>query len=116
MTPRPKSAPTGRPWRTRFTATALLLALIAAVAVSVACDPGEDVTLKNGTGVTVSVFREKDLEAKLAPGEQRTFSFIVYQGAQTFSAKDEAGNVIFQEQYTWDDLKRLNWRIVIAKK
>jgi len=95
---------------------ALALALTGALVLAVACDPGENVTYKNDTDVAISVFQGNDLEAELSPGEQRTFTFIVYQGARTFSAKDEAGNVIFREEYTWDDLKRLRWQITIRAK
>lgn len=78
-----------------------------------ACDPGHGVTYENQTQQTVSVFNGNDLDATLAPGAHRTFTFIVYQGLRTFVAKDESGVVVFQEQYSWDDLKRVNWRIVI---
>ncbi len=90
------------------------LVLLVSLAAATACDPGEDVTFENRTDRAVSVFRDKDLEASLAPGEKRTFSFIVYQGYDTFVARDDAGNVLFQADYTWEDLRTLHWRIVIA--
>ena len=91
-----------------------IVALLASAASALSCDPGEDVTFENRTDHAVSVFRNRDLEANLAPGEKRTFSFIEYQGSETFVARDDGGNVLLQADYTWDDLRRLHWRIVVV--
>ena len=92
----------------------LTAALLVGLAGSISCDPGEGVTYENRTDHAVSVFEGNDLEAKLSPGQRRTFSFIVYEGSRHFVAKDDAGNVVFQADYTWDDLRRLHWRIIIG--
>ena len=78
-----------------------------------ACDRGEGVTYMNDTNVTVSVFSGRDLDVTLAPGEQGTFTVLAYEGMRTYSARDESGQVIFREEYTWEDLKRMDWEIVI---
>ncbi len=93
-----------------FLATAMLVGMVA----SISCDPGEGVTYENRTAQTLNVFDRADLDATLAPGEKRTFSFLVYGGARTYTAKDVAGNIVFQEAYSWDDLRKLHWHIIIG--
>ena len=100
--------------RISFALSAVVM-LSSAVAL-MACDPGQDVTFENRTGQVISIFRDNDLEAKLSPGDERTFSFITYQGSDPFLAKDETGNVLLKEEYTWDDLRSMHWRIVIRPK
>jgi len=89
--------------------------LVVLLTIASGCDPGHGVTFVNQTDRTIAVYENTDLDANLAPAQQRTFTFIVFEGSRTFLARDEAGNVIFQQQYTWADLKRLQWRIVIGK-
>lgn len=99
--------------RGRWIRVLVCAVLVASGVLWTACDPGHGVTFENQTQATVNVFNGDDLDATLSPGTQRTLGFIEYMGLRTFVAKDESGTVVFQEQYSWDDLKRLNWRIVI---
>lgn len=98
----------------------LKVVLLAAVLVGtfvpmMGCDPGAEVTYRNETPSTVSVFSNALLETTLAPGEEQTFSVITYEGSRTYSARDESGRVLFREEYTWEDLKRMDWEIVITE-
>lgn len=80
---------------------------------TLACDPGKGVTYENKTGQTITVLRNGDIETTLAPGEKKTFTFIEYDGTRMYSARDSAGAILFTANYSWDDLRRLGWRIVI---
>ena len=97
-------------------ASAVALAVIFLSSISIiACDPGHDVTFRNDTQGDVSVVSNGETWGSLAPGEQRAFGVLTYEGSRTYSAEDQSGRILFRAEYTWDDLKRMDWEIVITE-
>jgi hypothetical protein len=104
-------------WR-RGPLLASLAGLFLAVVIAAAgtgCDPGHTLTYRNDTGKTVTVSSASTEIVTLRPQEEKKFSTLEFVGEEIFEVRDENGRVIYSETLTWDDLKRMGWKIVITE-
>ncbi len=97
----------------------LLLVTTACLFVSCNCSlHWEDITYINGMDTHVWLYRDGTPmpRAELAPGESYTLGHK--GGARTWSehlvAKDGSGNIVWDENISWDHLKTLSHQIVIG--
>ena len=104
-------------WR-RGPLVASLAGLFLAVAIAAAgtgCDPGHTLTYRNDTRQTVTVSSASTEIVTLRPQEEQKCSTLEFAGEEIFEVRDENGRVIYSETLTWDDLKRMGWKIVITE-
>jgi hypothetical protein len=103
-------------------ATNSLLLFIAAVALLVACDPFEYVYFTNRSTEPVSLYeitRAPESLTNLAPGETRRRNWRYPIDATDrrkvrVEADDPRGQRIFCHDFSYEDLKAINWRIDIT--
>jgi hypothetical protein len=91
-----------------------LAMLAASLAFSVACDPGHEITFRNGTGTAVTIYFEGRPQGSVDPGGAKVFTHLEYSGAHTWEAKDEQGYVVYHASLRWADIRALNWTITIT--
>jgi hypothetical protein len=95
-------------WLGACSAAALLL-------LSLACDPGHTVTFENRTNHTVTVLRGGVRDFVLGPSETAGYTILEFAGPMIIEARDESGRVIHLETLTWEELERMDWKIVITE-
>lgn len=101
----------GRPIYTLISGSVVAIACVLAVA----CDPGHVITFDNHTNRSAIVFEEQAESARLPANGTTELTVLTFNGTQTFSVRDEAGVVLYSAELTWDDLKNMNWTIVIEE-
>jgi hypothetical protein len=74
-----------------------------------------DVTYVNRTDETVAVYVNNDLDVTVPPGEEVTVEYrkIEWWWNADFEVRDLQGRLISANRYDDDDLKRLDYRVVI---
>jgi hypothetical protein len=97
----------------------LLISLLA----SSACigDPGSYLTIDNQTDLTLGIFIDELPTIDVPPHERERFSTIIIHPNPDFSddhkylieAKTEDGEVVYSEEFTWQELDDMDWTIVI---
>jgi hypothetical protein len=87
---------------------------LAASLLLVGCDKGHHIRYENQTDQTVDVYIGNTREVTLASGEARSFTTVKLLKPATFQAKTSDGEVIFSRTLSWDDLRSMDWTIVIA--
>ncbi len=96
------------PWR--------LGSIVATVAIAVAlgaCDPTHDITYENETNEFIEIYTDGFLNVSLDPLQKRTLSTIKFRWL-TFEARNAAGNVLYRQTFSWDELRHTGWRIVVT--
>ncbi len=103
---------------------ALLLATVAALG----CEPAISLTVRNPLGFDVSVSliqispAVQDELGIVPMGESRTWLTRIAGRAGFASkvhrivAKDSRGNIVFSQDYTWDELDKMKWTIVMTEQ
>ncbi len=96
----------------------ILLALLVAASLlggATACDPGHSVEYQNRTDKRLEVLINGRPEVTLGPFEKQNLDLLEFRGTQDFEARDEDGRVVYFETFTWAQLKKRGWKIVITE-
>ena len=103
--------------------TMLLLFLFISSACACIVEPGVDLLINNQTDQTLEIYIEGDrtILPKALPGETTKISTMlinpidIYPDDHKFliEAKTEEGEVVYSEEFTWQELDDMDWTIVI---
>ena len=81
-------------------------------------DVWEDITYTNATQssleVSVSANDQHNDQFQLSPGASKSLQYLKQSWPRTVEAREPSGKVVFNRTYTWDDLKQMDFNIVIA--
>ncbi len=89
-------------------AVALLTLLFA-----VACEPWDVVEYENQTAERVLVYEGGELQFDLEPGETRKFNVTEEVWLSDIRIVTDDGQVILEDNISWEELRRMDFRIVI---
>lgn len=86
-------------------ATLLISCALAFGLFLAACESGHGLTVKNQTDGVVTMWEGASEAGHLEPGEEKTFSIFAKPFATTYRFTDVDGNVLFEETFTFGELK-----------
>lgn len=89
---------------------------ISLVMLLASCTPGATITYTNSTSFPVRVYGDGGFITSLAPGESRRLSHHKHQWDEHVSAENAEGEVVWEDQITWDELEDSGFRIVISDR
>jgi hypothetical protein len=105
-----------------FLGVILLIPLLAASACT--CDPAVWIKINNQTDQTVGIFIMGVYQNDVSPGEVRRIGTMEIWGDDSppwgdgnflylIEAKTDDGEVVYSEEFTWQELDDMDWTIVI---
>jgi hypothetical protein len=104
-----------------FLLSAILLISLLASSAFIG-DPGSYLTIDNRTDITLSIFIDELPTIDVPPQEKERFGTIIIHPNPDFSddhkylieAKTKDGEVVYSEEFTWQELDDMDWKIVIT--
>ncbi len=81
--------------------------------VTCSVETSRQFSFENASGATVTVRVNDRLRLQLAPGETKSFNTPNNKGQRHVLAIDEHGAVRLDENFTWEELERRSFSIVI---
>jgi len=95
-------------------ATAILGCIILLLLPLVACEPGPPIKFTNQTDSRVTVYQGGELAFELGPGESRGIATLKKYWTPEVKVVSEDGEILLEEDFSWDRLDSLDWEIVIT--
>jgi hypothetical protein len=102
-----------RLWRILLMTCSTLL-LITFLSLSIGCEPFAPIRIQNKTRQLLSIFINDTQIGDVQPGaEVRNKILLLSAGKYNIEAKDIQGNVVYSKQFTYEEMKKINWKVVI---
>ena len=102
----------------RFISLSALVILIASFGFAAACDTEVTVTWVNETDITIGIYFGDNIDSfdlSVAPHSTGLAGTISDTWQDAVVIRDEAGNVLYREEITWDELKAQDFTFVITE-
>ena len=103
-----------RPILNRCLLLGVALVVICSAALAQGCEPWDVVEYSNETEHRVSVYKGGEFQFKLGAGETRRFNVTEEVWLNEVRIVTDDGEVVFQDDITWDELREMSFRIVIS--
>jgi hypothetical protein len=93
---------------------ALVIALLALPFAALACEPGRIPEYENATSQRVTVYKDGRGQFSLGPHESTTIPMFKEEWLPNIRVVAEDGRVLLEDYITWDELKKMGYKIVIT--
>ena len=80
-----------------------------------ACDPAAPIRVQNLTNETLEIYISNTLIGQAPPGAIVDNQVIFGRSIYPIKAKDKTGNIVYQHDFTIDELKKTDYLVVIAE-
>jgi hypothetical protein len=93
---------------------AVAIAALATVWTAVACEPGRIPEYENATSQRVTVYKDGIAMFTLEPHGSTTIPMFKEDWLPNIRVVAEDGRVLLEDHITWDELKKMDYKIVIT--
>jgi len=93
---------------------ALVIAVLSLAVVALGCEPGRIPLYENATSQRVTVYQDGIPGFSLGPHESITIPMFKEDWEPSVKVVAEDGRVLLEAYITWDELKRMDYKIVIT--
>ena len=97
--------------RSVFSHVAISLALLCCLGLLTACEEERPISYRNESSKAIQLFIDDRYVDVIAPGDRITRSSRA--GSHHIKAVTEDGSVLLADSFTWDELRGLNFTVVI---
>jgi hypothetical protein len=93
---------------------ALVIALLVLPLAALACEPGRIPEYENATSQRVTVYKDGIAMFSLEPHGSTTIPMFKEDWLPNIRVVAEDGRVLLEDHITWDELKKMGYKIVIT--
>jgi len=76
-------------------------------------DPAAPIRIENRTDQSLTIFINDIYVGDVAPGVEIKNKRVTFYGEFLIEARDAQGETIHSEKFTYEELKRIDWKVVI---
>ena len=92
---------------------AIPVVALSTLLLAIACEPWDVVEYENQTSEHVFVYKGGELQFDLKPGQTRKFNVTEEVWLSDIRVVTDDGQALLEDNISWDELRRMDFRIVI---